>query len=65
MNRIGILLSQIDVIDQMMTAKIQTERNAINSEFFTKLVNTHQKVSLAEKKFHVKNGCSPFSSDLQ
>ncbi len=59
LNRIQMLLSQIDCIDQMITIKIENERNAMNDEFFTKLVNTHQKVSLAEKHFHVKNTCSP------
>lgn len=54
-----MLLSQIDCIDQMITVKIENERNAMNDEFFTKLVHTHQKVSLAEKHFHVKNTCSP------
>lgn len=64
MHRIQILLSQIDCIDQMLTAKIDSERNTLNGELLTKLVNTHQKVSLAEKQFHVKNTCSPFSSDF-
>ncbi len=59
-----MLLSQIDCIDQMLTAKIENERNSMNDAFLTKLVNTHQKVSLAEKQYHVKNACSPFSSDF-
>lgn len=64
LNRIQMLLSQIDCIDHILSAKIENERNAMNDEFLTKLVNTHQKVSLAEKQFHVKNTCSPFSSDF-
>jgi len=49
----------------MLSAKIQKERNTMNDAFMTKLVNTHQKVSLAEKQYHVKNTCSPFSSDFR
>jgi hypothetical protein len=64
MNRIQMLLSQIDCIDQMLTVTMENERNTMNVELLTRLVNTHQKVSLAEKQFHVKNTCSPISSDF-
>jgi len=60
-----MLLSQIDCIDQMLTAKIENERNTLNEALLSRIVNTHQKVSLAEKQFHVKNTCSPYSSDLR
>lgn len=58
-----MLLTQIDCIDEMLSRKIENERNAMNDAFLTSLLNTHQKVSLAEKQFHVKNTCSPYSSD--
>ncbi len=59
-----MLLAQIDCIDHMLGSKIEKERNSMNDAFLTKLVTTHQKVSLAEKQYHVKNTCSPFSSDF-
>lgn len=60
-----MLLTQIECIDEMLSTKIENERNAMNDEFLMKLLNTHQKVSLAEKQYHVKNTCSPNSSDFQ
>lgn len=62
MHRIQMMLSQLDCIDQMMTAKIENERTHIHSKMFSQLGNTYQKVSLAEKQFHVKNACSPITS---
>lgn len=64
MNKIQMLISQIDCVDKMMTAKIENERAMIKDQFFSQLVTTHQKVSLAEKHYHVKNTCSPITSDL-
>ena len=63
-NKIQQLLSQIDCVDKMMTAKIENERSSINDQFYSQLVTTHQKVSLAEKRYHVKNACSPISSEI-
>ncbi|RHW39284.1 endonuclease [Lysinibacillus yapensis] len=62
MHRIQMLLSQIECIDQIMTAKIENERTNIHGEMFSQLGTTYQKVSLAEKQFHVKNACSPIAS---
>lgn len=64
MNRIQILISQIDCIDQVMTAKIENERAHIHNQFFSLLGSTYQKVSLAEKHYHVKNACSPITREL-
>lgn len=43
MNRIQLLISQIDYIDQMMTAKIENERAYIHNQFFSQLGSTYQK----------------------
>lgn len=60
-----MLLSQLDCVDQMLTAKLENERATINDMFFSQLVTTHQKVSLAEKHYHVKNACSPITSAIK
>lgn len=65
MNKIQLLLSQIDCLDEMMTAKLENERAMINDYFFGQIVSTHQKVSLAEKNVHVKNTCSPVNSEIE
>lgn len=59
MDRIQMLISQIDCVDKMMTAKIENERASMQDQFFSQLGTTYQKISLAEKQFYVKNGCSP------
>lgn len=65
MNRIQMLLSQLDCLDEMMTAKLENERARMNGQFYSQIVSAHQKVSLAEKNIHVKNTCSPFNSELE
>lgn len=62
MHRIQMLISQLECIDQIMTAKIEYERSHIHNQIFSQLGTTYQKVSLAEKQFHVKNACSPITS---
>ncbi len=64
MNKIQMLISQIDCVDRMITAKIENERAMMNDQFFSQLGTTYQKVSLAEKQVYVKNTCSPFTSEL-
>lgn len=64
MNKIQMLISQIDCVDSMITAKIENERAMLNDLFFSQLGTTYQKVSLAEKQVHVKNACSPITSEL-
>lgn len=64
MNRIQKIISQIDCVDQMMTAKIDNERAFIHDQIFSRLGTTYQKISLAEKQFHVKNACSPITSEI-
>lgn len=58
MNRIKMLISQIDCVNEMVAARFQNERANLSDQLFTKLVLTHQKVSLAEKEHNVKNMCS-------
>lgn len=65
MNKIQMLLSQIDCLDEMMTAKLENERAKLNGHFFSQIVSAHQKVSLAEKNYHVKNTCSPLTSEME
>ncbi|MBB5147646.1 MULTISPECIES: endonuclease [Ureibacillus] len=65
MNKFQLLISQLDCLDEMMTAKLENERAMINDYFFGQIVSTHQKVSLAEKNVHVKNACSPIASELE
>ncbi|SOC19828.1 hypothetical protein SAMN05880501_11166 [Ureibacillus xyleni] len=64
MDRIQRLISQIDCVDKMMTAKIDNERALIHDQFYSRLGTTYQKISLAEKQFHVKNACSPITSEI-
>lgn len=65
MNRFQILISQLDCVDQMMVAKIENERSVMNEQFYSQIVSAHQKVSLAEKQFYVKNACSHFASESE
>ena len=65
MNRFQILINQLECVDQMMTAKIENERTVMNEQFYTQIVSAHQKVSLAEKQFYVKNACSHFTSERE
>ncbi|MFC5559686.1 endonuclease [Ureibacillus thermophilus] len=65
MNKFQLLLSQIDCLDELMTAKLENERAMMNDQFFAQIVSTHQKVSLAEKNVDVKNTCSPMDSELE
>jgi hypothetical protein len=65
MNRIQMLLSQLDCLDEMMTAKLENERARMNGQFYSQIVSAHQKVSLAEKNYHVKNICSPLASEIE
>lgn len=65
MNRIQMLISQLDCVDQLVTAKIENERAKIQDQIFSQLGITYQKVSLAEKRYHVKNACSPITSEIK
>ncbi|MED3660664.1 endonuclease [Ureibacillus sp. FSL K6-8385] len=65
MNRFQFLISQLDCLDELMTARFENERAMISDYFFGQIVSAHQKVSLAEKNIHVKNTCSPFNSELE
>lgn len=65
MNRIQMLLSQLDCLDEMMTAKLENERARMNGQFYSQIVSAHQKVSLAEKNYHVKNIRSPLASEIE
>lgn len=55
MNRIKMLISQIDCVNEMVIARFQNERANLSDQLFSKLVQTHQRVSLAEKEHNVKN----------
>lgn len=62
MNKIQMLISQIDCVNELVITTIQNERVVLCNQHFTKLVQIHQKVSLTEKIFNVKNVRSHISS---
>lgn len=65
MNKFQMLISQLDCLNEMMTAKLENERAMIHDYFYGQIVSTHQKVSLAEKNVHVKNACSPIAREVE
>ena len=65
MNRIQKLISQIDCVNEMLVAKVATERSFIHDQIFSQLGTTFKRVSLAEKHYSVKNACSPITSEIE
>lgn len=65
MKRIERLLMQIECVEQMLQDRLQfIESNYINA-YYLQVESIHQKISLAEKSWQVKNGCSPITRELQ
>lgn len=62
MTRIKRLLQQLDTVEQMLHCRIQTIESAHMNALCYQIESVHQKVSLAEKRQQVKNGCSPITS---
>ncbi|MEK4229061.1 endonuclease [Solibacillus sp. FSL H8-0538] len=63
MTRIAALINQLDVATELLHLQIQTEQARLTHRYQSQLVRAHQKVSLAEKCFQVKNRCSPIGSE--
>ncbi|MFF5995490.1 MULTISPECIES: molecular chaperone [unclassified Lysinibacillus] len=63
MGRINRLLNLIECIDDLLTGRMEYEQMQVKATFSTQLLKAHQRVSLAEKKYYVKNACSSESSE--
>lgn len=63
MTRITALINQLDVATEMLNLQMRAEKAQLTNRYFMELLGAHQKVSLAEKQFQVKNTCSPLSSE--
>jgi hypothetical protein len=63
LNKLGQLVAQLDLVNQLLLTRVSLENNAQSMHFFMQLKSVSQKVSLAEKNWQVKNACSPISSE--
>ncbi len=71
MQRINRLLDLVECIEELLTVRMEYEQVQASTALQVKIaqanqkiVNAHQKVSLAEKKYNVKNTRSPVSSEI-
>ena len=64
MNKITELMYLIECIDDLLTERIAYEKVQAQTEFNVRIIKAHQRVSLAEKKYPVKNTCSFKSSEM-
>ena len=64
MNKINELIYLIECIDNLLTKRIVFEQVQAQTEFNARIIEAHQRVSLAEKKYYVKNTCSLKSSEI-
>ena len=64
MNRIKELIYLIESIDDLLTERMAYERVQAQTEFNVRIIKAHQRISLAEKKFPVKNTRSLKSSEI-
>lgn len=62
MTRIERLLQQIEMLENMLASRIQLIESANANRLCYQIEVVHQKVSLAEKSWQVKNECSLISS---
>lgn len=65
MNRISQLIYLIECIDDLLTERMAFEQVRARTEFDVQLLKAHQRVSLAEKKYYVKNTRSLKSSEIE
>lgn len=65
MSRISSIIRTIDFAKQLLTVQVQLEEARVKNEFYSQVIKSYQKVSLAEKQIQVKNACSHFSSTLE
>lgn len=64
MNKIQLLLDRLSCLDAMLEERIFFEQAQVHVSFYEQLNSAYQRVSLAEKKWQVKNMCSPKGSEL-
>ena len=64
MNKINQLLHLIECIDNLLTERMSFEKVQAQTEFNVQIIKAHQRVSLAEKKYYVKNARSVKSSEI-
>ena len=55
MNKIKELMYLIECIDDLLTKRIAYEKVQAQTEFNVQIIKAHQRVSLAEKNYPVKN----------
>ena len=65
MNKINELMYLIECIDDLLTERIAYEKVQAQTEFNVRIIKAHQRVSLAEKKYPVKNTRSLKSSEIE
>ncbi|WP_332648790.1 endonuclease [Lysinibacillus sp. 54212] len=63
MKKIQLLLERLSCLDAMLGERILLEQAQVKVSFYEQLNSAHQRVSLAEKKWQVKNTCSPKGSE--
>ena len=59
MNRIQMLLSQLDCLDEMMTAKLENERARMNGQFYSPNRFRSSESKLSRKKLPCKEYMFP------
>ena len=64
MNKINELIYLIECIDDLLTERIAFEKVQAQTKFNVQIMKAHQRVSLAEKEYYVKNTPSLKSSEL-
>ena len=64
MNKINELIYLIECIDDLLTERMAFEKVQAQTEFNVQIMKAHQRVSLAEKKYYVKNTRSLKSSEI-
>jgi len=65
MNKINQLIHLIECIDDLLTERMSFEKVQAQTEFNVQIIKAHQRVSLAEKKYSVKNARSVKSSEIE
>ena len=63
-NKITQLLHLIECIDDLLAERMAFEQVQAQTEFNVQIMKAHQRVSLAEKKYYVKNTRSLKSSEI-
>ena len=64
MNKIHQLIYLIECADDLLTERMAFEQVKAQTEFNVQIMKAYQRVSLAEKKYYVKNTRSLKSSEI-